>query len=566
MSKKGNRLESGDIELADIQPGGLRRKSVVENDDEKLRKMGYEPQLHRGFSSVMAFCFCFTSVAVVSSISGLFSTGMAQGGPVIIIWSWIIGSFLTIIVSCSMAELCSTYPSAGSVYHWAGNLASERWGPLLAYITGWFNFLGNAAGVAFYGYTFAASIAAVVKKNGFFGDPDSEETEDMSVTGQTFIAIGVFVLWTLQNLLRIDYQGYINNFATFWQIVSTIGIVITLFVTCPQSGTASWNVSNDANTTDTTEATVSMATAAQVFGEWYNDTGFDDAPGYVVWIGALFVSFCLTGYEAAGHMSEETAGADTSGPSSMINTVILSALTGFLYLLGLLFATAHRVKDFVDNEEDVTDIFSQCSGPVGGNILASALIVNVYFSGYSSFTVTARTAFAMARDKCFPGSGWIGYVSTSASKAPLGSIALVLLMSVVLISLNWLSKTAFVAVTALTVIGYQISYLIPILLRVTVAKSSFRQSQWSLGNWSIAFGWISFLVLFITSIACFAPAAWPVVIDPSSDDNNMNWTGVVVGFVLFIMFLHWSIFGQFHFKGPQRDDRNGRRSSIGIHL
>jgi amino acid transporter len=263
----------------------------------------------------------------------------------------------------------------------------------MAYITGWFNFLGNAAGVAFYGYTFAASIAAVVKKNGYYGDPTDENTEDMSVTAQTLIAMGVFVLWSLQNLLRIDYQGYINNFATFWQLVSTIGIVVTLFITCPQSGSAPWNQPSG-NSTESANATASMATVSQVFGEWYNGTGFDDAPGYVVWIGALFVSFCLTGYEAAGHMSEETAGADTSGPSSMIYTVILSAITGLLYIVGLLFATAHRVQDFVDNEEDVTDIFSQCSGPIGGNLLACALIVNVYFSGYSSFTVTARTAFA----------------------------------------------------------------------------------------------------------------------------------------------------------------------------
>jgi hypothetical protein len=63
--KKG--ASTGDIELADINPA-LRRQSVVESDDEKLRKMGYEPQLHRGFNSVMAFTFCFTSVAVVSSI------------------------------------------------------------------------------------------------------------------------------------------------------------------------------------------------------------------------------------------------------------------------------------------------------------------------------------------------------------------------------------------------------------------------------------------------------------------------------------------------------------------
>ncbi len=170
----------------------------------------------------------------------------------------------------------------------------------------------------------------------------------------------------------------------------------------------------------------------------------------------------------------------------------------------------------------------------------------------------------MARDKCFPGSDWIGYVSQSASKAPIGSIVLVLIMSLLLISLNWVSEAAFVAVTALTVIGYQISYAIPIFLRITVSKTSFRQSEWNLGNWSIAFGWVSFIVLFITSVACFVPAEWPVIVDPSSDDNNMNWTGVVVGCVLCVMLVHWGIFGRVHFKGPQRDDKKGRRSTIGV--
>jgi amino acid transporter len=172
----------------------------------------------------------------------------------------------------------------------------------------------------------------------------------------------------------------------------------------------------------------------------------------------------------------------------------------------------------------------------------------------------------VARDSCFPGSGWIGYVSKSASKAPLGSIALVLLMSIVLISLNWISEAAFVAVTALTVIGYQISYAIPIYLRVTTAKTSFKQSDWNLGEWSIPFGWVSFVVLFVTSVACFAPPAWPVIIDPNDENNNMNWTGVVVGVVLLIMSVHWGIFGRHHFKGPQRDDKKGRRSTIGTHL
>ncbi|CAF1523679.1 unnamed protein product, partial [Adineta steineri] len=62
------------------------------------------------------------------------------------IWSWIIGSFFTVLVGCSLAEICSVYPSAGSVYHWAGQLVPARNAPLASFICGWFNFIGNSAG------------------------------------------------------------------------------------------------------------------------------------------------------------------------------------------------------------------------------------------------------------------------------------------------------------------------------------------------------------------------------------------------------------------------------------
>ena len=57
-----------------------------------------------------------------------------------------------------MAEICSVYPSAGSVYHWAGCLAPAKTSALAAYITGWFNFLGNAAGDA----SFASGLAGLI--------------------------------------------------------------------------------------------------------------------------------------------------------------------------------------------------------------------------------------------------------------------------------------------------------------------------------------------------------------------------------------------------------------------
>lgn len=103
----------------------------------------------------MSFSFCFTAVAVISGCSLLFDYGLTTGGPVVMIWGWIIGSFFTIIVGLSLAEICSSYPSAGSVYHWAGMLANREWAPFASYICGWFNFIGNGASDASFAFGFA---------------------------------------------------------------------------------------------------------------------------------------------------------------------------------------------------------------------------------------------------------------------------------------------------------------------------------------------------------------------------------------------------------------------------
>jgi len=71
------------------------------------------------------------------------------------VWGWLIGSFFTVMVGLSMGEICSSYPSAGSVYHWAGMLASEKWAPFASFMCGWFNFLGNSAGDAAFAFGFA---------------------------------------------------------------------------------------------------------------------------------------------------------------------------------------------------------------------------------------------------------------------------------------------------------------------------------------------------------------------------------------------------------------------------
>ena len=101
------------------------------------------PLQHRGLSGFMNFAFGFTEVSVLASVTALFHYGLQTGGPVVWFWGWVVSWAAITVVSFSMAEICSAYPSAGSVYHWSGQLAPARHAAIASYITG----AGHGAGV-----------------------------------------------------------------------------------------------------------------------------------------------------------------------------------------------------------------------------------------------------------------------------------------------------------------------------------------------------------------------------------------------------------------------------------
>eukprot|EP00455_Lapot_gusevi_P044400 TRINITY_DN553_c0_g2_i6.p1 TRINITY_DN553_c0_g2~~TRINITY_DN553_c0_g2_i6.p1 ORF type:complete len:382 (+),score=64.56 TRINITY_DN553_c0_g2_i6:133-1278(+) len=323
-------------------------------EDNSLEEMGYKQELYRGFNAFMSFSFCFTAVACVSSISILFNYGLATGGPAVMVWGWVIASFFTMLVGAAMAEICSTFPSAGSVYHWAGMLASPSAAPFACFITGWFNLFGNAAGDASFGYGFAQVVAAAVSLGS-----DGQTT---LTTGQTvLVAIGVCFVWTLLNVLRVDQQGWLNNLAAVWQVFSTLAIIITVLSTAPSS-----------------------ASASDVFQKTINNTGLDqtNAMVYVALMGLLFSLFSFSGYEAGAHMAEETHNSRSSAPWGIVATCISTALTGIVYILGLLFAAPNLDDITADpNSLSVVNIYRQCAGKGGGLVLTSFLITNLFFAG-----------------------------------------------------------------------------------------------------------------------------------------------------------------------------------------
>ncbi len=102
--------------------------------------MVYKQELKRAISPFMSFTLCFTNAAIIPALFLQLEFGLKTGGPIVLVYGWLVVGVFSIIVASVMGEICSTYPVAGSVYYWSGVLAKREKSALFSFTTGWVYF------------------------------------------------------------------------------------------------------------------------------------------------------------------------------------------------------------------------------------------------------------------------------------------------------------------------------------------------------------------------------------------------------------------------------------------
>ena len=263
-------------------------------------------------------------------------------------------------------------------------------------------------------------------------------------------------------------------------------------------------------------------------------------------------------------------------PRGIVGTCVCSAVIGFVYLLALLFAipdVSAFVKSSTNSDQSINLAAAtyQLALPQRGALaLTILLILNLYFAGMSSLTVTSRIGFvritftiaryssafrfAMARDGVFPFSRYLRWVY-KRTQTPLANVIFVFVIDCLLLLLQLASNTAFAAIIAIATLGFQTSYLMPILFRWTAARKTFPVGEFNLGRFGVPVALIASLWLTITSIFMFFPANYPVTKD------NMNYAVVIIAGILAIAAIYWIVSARHWFVGPKRTDGDDNTSA-----
>ena len=110
----------------------------VLDDTQALHQMGYAQELARGMKAFSNFAISFSMICILAGGVTSFQTGFSTLGGFGIGVGWLVGGAFSLIVGLAMAQIGSTYPTAGGLYHWSSILGGRGWG----WATAWVNLLG----------------------------------------------------------------------------------------------------------------------------------------------------------------------------------------------------------------------------------------------------------------------------------------------------------------------------------------------------------------------------------------------------------------------------------------
>ena len=145
-----------------LEPGRSEDGGVVAAD-ELLEAMGYKSELVRSRSTFQVAFMSFVMASVPYGLSTTLYYPVVNGGPVNIIWGWILVSLVILCVAASLGEITSVYPTAGGVYYQSFMLSPPEYRRIVSWICGWAFVVGNITITLAVNFGTASFLAACIK-------------------------------------------------------------------------------------------------------------------------------------------------------------------------------------------------------------------------------------------------------------------------------------------------------------------------------------------------------------------------------------------------------------------
>ncbi|KAL7424711.1 polyamine transporter tpo5 [Cryptotrichosporon argae] len=486
-------------------------------DDELLARLGYKSEFMREFGNLETFSFAMSIMGMTSSIATTFTTPLSLAGLASVVWCWFAGSIMNVSLGASIAEIVSAFPTAGGLYTATANLVPRAYRPIVGWVVGYLNILGQVSGVASTAWGLSGMIlgAVVVCR------PDYV----IETYHQFLLYTGLLIVHGVLNSVPTKGLARMTRYFVFINIGSAFLIIITLLALTPRS---------------------EMHPGSYVFTNVDNQSGWANN-GLAIALGLLPVQWTMTDYDAAAHISEEVHRAAIAAPVAIFVAVINTGIIGWILNI-VLCVCAGPLTDLPGASGNAfLQIMYLRLGKAGSMVLWSFVCLVASFTVQTALQANSRTVFAFSRDGAFPDRGMFGRMN-ARTRTPINAVWLVVFLCVLLGVLAFASAIAVNAIFSMCAVALDLSYLIPVVCRRLFANHeevNFTPGPFYMRGWGKYVNAVMlFWTLFEVTILCF-PETYPVTA------STMNYSWVITIGVMILSFVWYFAAGKRHYHGPR---------------
>jgi len=276
--------------------------------------------------------------------------------------------------------------------------------------------------------------------------------------------------------------------------------------------------------------TYGFRSAREAFLVTYNGTG---APAGWNWLlSFLFTAGTLTGFDASGHIAEETKNASVVAARGILSGAIATGVLSFATIILYLFCTPPIDVWFnLEAPQPFVQIYAAALGKGGAIVMTIIGIVGLVLNTSVSIVAASRLIFAIARDGVLPGSPWIGQVSHDGQ--PRNAVIVMYGFGAILLCSILPSSVAFTSLISAGGVPTIAAYGLIALLRLTMTPHAFRSSKFDLGRLKTPFYISAVLFNGLVVAVMVSPFTFPVTA------QTLNYAGIIFGGVTIIAILSW---------------------------
>ncbi|KAI0751633.1 amino acid transporter [Daedaleopsis nitida] len=416
------------------------------------------------------------------------------------------------ITAAVMAEICSALPLSGSIYIWSAESAGPKYARFFGFIVAWWSCTAWMTFVAGNCQTTANYIVSqlAVWEVDFPGGITNENVKWRALIWA--VSEGTLCVSIAINYLPPKWYSAVFRFSVALYAVDFLLCVIWLPI----------GVSK----------TYGFRSAKDVFTMTYNGTGAPPAWNWI--LSFLFTAGSMIGFDASGHIAEETKNASVVAGRAIISSVISTGVLSFATVILFLFCTPDLDTLFsLEAPQPFVQIYALALGKGGSIVMTAIATLGLILSTSVAIVAASRLIFAVARDGVLPMSSWIGKVD--AAKQPRNAVTVMFLFGAILLCTILPSQVAFTSLVSAGGIPTTAAYGLIALLRLTMTPNDFKGSHFYLGRWRKPF----YLAAVIFNGVVFSVQVSPFVYPTTAE--TFNFACVIMGSVTIFGILSWYI-------------------------